>query len=182
MIGRQVYRRDTLRVDFPQLEMVSGMQPLTQFHSNKKLYGDRKNRHSPVAFSSEGSDTQKRGSEQFIDASKIMLKQPLAISRLEGYPSPITPTRTPIVSSRLRHLRLELQLKNAEIQRLQLLRSHNRALPPPLEEPFARVKSLTPVREAGKRVEIGAEERKRSFAECGTRQMTPLLRKPFEMC
>ena len=171
MIGRQVYRRDTLRVDFPQLEMVSTIQPLSQFHSNKKLYGDRKNRHSPVAFSSELNDTP-----------KIMLKQPLTNSRLEAHPSPFTPTRTPVVSSRLRHLRLELQIKNAEIQRLLLLRSHNRALPPPLEEPFARVKSLTPVREAGKRVEIAAEERKRTFAECGSKQMTPVTRRPFEMC
>lgn len=178
MIGRQVYRRDTLRVDFPQLEMVSAMQPLPQFHSNKKLYGDRRNRHSPVVFSQENN----RGSEQLITTPQIMLKQPLTNSRLEVHPSPFAPTHTPIISSRLRHLRLELQLKNAEIQRLLLLRSPNRALPPPLEEPFARVKSLTPAREAGKRAEIAAEDRKRTFAECGNRQMTPLLRKPFEMC
>lgn len=47
MIGKQVYRRGELRVDFPQLEKVSVTQSVSEFRTARKYYGNLKNEGSP---------------------------------------------------------------------------------------------------------------------------------------
>lgn len=146
-----MYHRDLLKVEFPQLEQVRTKQPKELFHSSRRMYGNRKNQHSPEPFCPEDSHKS---------SEKPVQHQSLTPSRLANY-SP--GSSSPSIHLRIRHMRQELQRKNHQIQRLLFLQ--NLQLPP-LEEPFAKVKALTPV-------PCGGKERKTGLAEYGNRLMTP---------